>query len=121
MAINFKKYCEKFTTDQKITIDASAEVPDTYKSTMKIVVNDIRTRLGVIDHTPVGYIQDELDAVDDVDGALRITAGDIPDGLLEGVSNGLYGKSFNDVTIEEQSIIIITSMYICVAKNRSIN
>lgn len=118
MAINFQTFCDVRTVDVKITLPlVTDEVPEVYKATMDRVLKDLSNRVELFDRTSVPYIQDTIEKVADMDKALEHTSGDVPSAILENVSTTLYGKSFNDVTIDQQSIIIIVSTYICVARN----
>ena len=118
MAIDFRKYCINNTLATKVTIPTvTDEVPEMYKPTMERVLTDLSGRTTLFDHTSVPYIQDTIDRIENIDKSLSPTNGDIPDSILETVSTRLYGKSFNDVDVTEQSIIFIVSLYICVAKN----
>lgn len=118
MAINFKKFCMNHTNKVKLVIPSIVdEVPDVYKNTAERVLKDLKTRVGMFDRTPIPYIQDTIDMVDDMDKALSPTNGDVPDSLIEHISTELYNNSFNDVDETEQSIIVIVALYICVAKN----
>lgn len=118
MAINFKKFCMNHTNNVKLVIPSIVdEVPDVYKNTAERVLKDLKTRVGMFDRTPIPYIQDTIDMVDDMDKALSPTNGDVPDSLIEHISTELYNNSFNNVDVTEQSIIVIVALYICVAKN----
>lgn len=118
MAINFKKFCMNRTNNVKLAIPSVVdEVPDVYKNTAERVLKDLKTRVGMFDRTPIPYIQDTIDMVDDMDKALSPTNGDVPDSLIEHISTELYNNSFNNVDVTEQSIIVIVALYICVAKN----
>lgn len=118
MAINFKKFCMNRTNNVKLVIPSIVdEVPDIYKNTAERVLKDLKTRVGMFDRTPIPYIQDTIDMVDDMDKALSPTNGDVPDSLIEHISTELYNNSFNNVDETEQSIIVIVALYICVAKN----
>lgn len=118
MAIDFKRYCIKNTVHHKLSIpDNPGEVPDIYKGTMERVLKDLSCRVKTLDHTSVPYIQDTLDYIDDMEKALAPTNGDIPESIIQEVTHSLYHRDFHDVSIDEQSIILIVSMYICVAKN----
>ena len=122
MAIDFKKYCINNTLATKVAIPTvTDEVPEMYKPTMERVLTDLSGRVSLFDHTSVPYIQDTIDRVTNMDNALKPTNGDIPDALIETVSTRLYGKSFNDIAVDEQSIIFIISLYICVAKNSKLD
>lgn len=118
MAIDFQTFCNTRTVDIKLTIpDVTDEVSEVYKPTMNRVLNDLSNRVVMFDRTSIPYIQETIERVDNMDKALEPTNGDIPESILEKVSTTLYGSSFNDVNVEQQSIIIIVSTYICVAKN----
>ena len=122
MAINFRKYCINNTRSAKVTIPSvTNEVPEMYKPTMERVLTDLSGRVALFDRTPVPYIQDTIDRIVDMEKALSPTKGDIPDSLIETISTRLYGKSFNNINADEQSIIFIISLYICVAKNSKLD
>lgn len=121
MAIDFKRFCKNRVIEVKLTLPPIVEdVPEIYKPTMERVLADVDTRMGAIDRSPIPYIQETIEYVDNMDLALKYTNGDVPDALLNTVSTRLFGKEFNDTDIEEQSIIIVVSLYICVARNGKI-
>jgi len=122
MAIDFRKYCINNTLATKVTISpVTDEVPEMYKPTMERVLTDLSGRVSLFDRTSVPYIQDTIDRITDIDKALSPTKGDIPDALIETISTRLYEKSFNDINTDEQSIIFIIALYICVAKNSKLD
>ena len=122
MAIDFRKYCINNTYGTKVAISSNdTDVPEIYKPTMERVLTDLSTRVALFDRTAVPYIQDTIDKVENMEKALEYTKGDIPDAMLETISTRLYGNSFNDVDVAEQSIIFIIALYICVARNSKVD
>lgn len=119
MAIDFKTY-SKLYANPDVVISNDMDMPNEYVSTVGRVIDDLKYRVGDFGDVTIEYIQYTLDSVDDIDKCLSFTNGDIPDGMMNTLSNGLYGKQFNDLDRSEKSIIITISTYICVAKNRMI-
>ena len=119
MAIDFKTY-SKLYANSDVVISDTMDMPNEYVSTVGRVIDDLKYRVDDFGDVTIEYIQYTLDSVDDIDKCLSFTNGDIPDGMMNTLSNGLYGKHFNDLDRSEKSIIITISAYICVAKNRMI-
>ena len=119
MAIDFKTY-SKLYANPDVVISDTMDMPKEYVSTVGRVIDDLKYRVDDFGDVTIEYIQYTLDSVDDIDKCLSFTNGDIPDGMMNTLSNGLYGKHFNDLGRSEKSIIITISAYICVAKNRMI-
>lgn len=119
MAIDFKTY-SKLYANPDVVISNDMDMPNEYVSTVSRVIDDLKYRVDDFGDVTIEYIQYTLDSVDDIDKCLSFTNGDIPDGMMNTLSNGLYGKQFNDLDRSEKSIIITISAYICVAKNRMI-
>lgn len=119
MAIDFKTY-SKLYANPDVVISDTMDMPNEYVSTVGRVIDDLKYRVDDFGDVTIEYIQYTLDSVDDIDKCLSFTNGDIPDGMMNTLSNGLYGKHFNDLGRSEKSIIITISTYICVAKNRMI-
>ena len=119
MAIDFKTY-SKLYANPDVAISDTMDMPNEYVSTVGRVIDDLKYRVDDFGDVTIEYIQYTLDSVDDIDKCLSFTNGDIPDGMMNTLSNGLYGKHFNDLDRSEKSIIITISTYICVAKNRMI-
>ena len=119
MAIDFKTY-SKLYANPDVVISDTMDMPNEYVSTVGRVIDDLKYRVNDFGDVTIEYIQYTLDSVDDIDKCLSFTNGDIPDGMMNTLSNGLYGKRFNDLGHSEKSIIITISAYICVAKNRMI-
>lgn len=119
MAIDFKTY-SKLYANPDVVISDTMDMPKEYVSTVGRVIDDLKYRVDDFGDVTIEYIQYTLDSVDDIDKCLSFTNGDIPDGMMNTLSNGLYGKHFNDLDRSEKSIIITISTYICVAKNRMI-
>ena len=119
MAIDFKTY-SKLYANPDVVISDTMDMPNEYVSTVGRVIDDLKYRVDDFGDVTIEYIQYTLDSVDDIDKCLSFTNGDIPDGMMNTLSNGLYGKHFNDLDRSEKSIIITISAYICVAKNRMI-
>lgn len=119
MAIDFKTY-SKLYANPDVVISDTMDMPNEYVSTVGRVIDDLKYRVDDFGDVTIEYIQYTLDSVDNIDKCLSFTKGDIPDGMMNNLSNGLYGKKFNDLDRSEKSIIITISAYICVAKNRMI-
>lgn len=119
MAIDFKTY-SKLYANPDVVISDTMDMPNEYVSTVGRVIDDLKYRVDDFGDVTIEYIQYTLDSVDNIDKCLSFTNGDIPDGMMNTLSNGLYGKRFNDLDRSEKSIIITISTYICVAKNRMI-
>ncbi len=119
MAIDFKTY-SKLYANPDVVISDTMDMPKEYVSTVGRVIDDLKYRVDDFGDVTIEYIQYTLDSVDNIDKCLSFTNGDIPDGMMNTLSNGLYGKHFNDLGRSEKSIIITISAYICVAKNRMI-
>ena len=113
---NFKQFCINITNPNLpdvISDDMDFEIEDT--RIIDNVTTDVRNKLEFIDRISVPYIEGRFDKLDNVGKILEFTNNeDIPDNLLNLISNKVYNKPFNSLSNDERSIIAVLSVYILI-------
>lgn len=92
-------------------------VTESQQCAIENVGEDIRRKLPILDRVSIPYIQNIMtDSYDAVDKLVDKTGSEeIPGGVLEGFSNKVYGKPFNQLDQNERSIIAVLSVYILIS------
>lgn len=118
MGKSFKEFCTKVATNEIVTVDSSDNsVPETYRTKLDSLVTIMRPRMKNLDRINVRFIEDAFEDINEVKEKLdkKTVDGDIPDGVLNELSKKLYdGKSFNEIAQDEQMIIKVLAVYLCI-------
>ena len=113
---NFKQFCINITNPN--LPDVMTDESDYEMEDSRIIDNitaDIRNKLGFIDRISVPYIEGRFDELDNVGKILELTDNeDIPDELMNLISDKVYDKPFNSLSNDERSIIAVLSVYILI-------
>lgn len=108
---------ERAVIDQFKKIDSKdtlAQVDIKYHTPVKVLIQNLRSKMSVLDKFKFVYITEAFSDMDQVVAKLESIGGEIPNGITLTLSQELYGKIFNDLSDEERGIIKILSTYICI-------
>lgn len=113
--MKFKEFCKQKATIGKIdNISDSTVVPVEYAVAVESLITIMKNKLDVLDNINVPFIEAAFEC--DYESILdnKLEDGDVPDGIINRLSEGLYGKSTLDLNEDEQEIIKVLSVYICI-------
>ena len=112
---NFKQFCMSHATPKHVDITDSMDINPSYEGVVAITITNLKNKIDIFDRISIPYIEDRFENEYDVKACLDLKdMGDIPDGIINRLSMGLYDKMFNDLTNEQQAIIKVFSTYICI-------
>jgi hypothetical protein len=118
----FKAVCDRLATGNKITIKEPedpnvVEIPFDLESDITALVDMIKPKMNRLDRVHIGFVEHIFDDLNQVNQILKEHYDmNIDDGVSYALSRYLYDKSFNDLDADEQSIIKVLAVYICVQK-----
>lgn len=115
--MDFLTYCKKVATNDHVVITEDRNVPEQYEQVTKVTINILKPKMSRIDRIEIPFIMAKLNSYETITDVLdeKLDGGDVPDGILNTLSEGLYSKSFNDLSIDEQSIIKVVGIYLIVS------
>ena len=115
--MDFLTYCKKVATNDHVVITEDRNVPEQYEQVTKVTINILKPKMSRIDRIEIPFITAKLNSYETITDVLdeKLDGGDVPDGILNTLSEGLYSKSFNDLSIDEQSIIKVVGIYLIVS------
>ena len=121
--MSFKNMCLKYASDEHIQVDdTSLNIPDGYKRFVEWLIAYMKPKMHSLDTISIDFIEKYFEDVDDLTKLLNDNTNDeeIPDSVINVLSNELYdGKSVDELTDDEQAIIKVLSVYICIQKSNS--
>lgn len=115
--MNFQEFCNSLANNQLI-VDALPESVDTFglETRVNAMIAIMENKVNILDKIHVDFIQSAMADMSVVEKKLKqFNDGDVPDYVLIRLSDGLYGKQFNELTICQQNIIKILAVYICIS------
>lgn len=111
---NFDTFCAQLATEHHIDITDSVDVPEQYIEPVNVLVNIMKPKMNRLKKISIPFIESQFD---DIDNACKVLDNktnnmDVPDGIINALSNALYCVKFNDLKNEEQAIIKVLSCYL---------
>lgn len=112
--MKFKEFCMKRAISGNLSAVQPDEIPEKYVKPTKALIDIMKYKMAVLDKINVAFIETLFD--DDYEGILetKLTDGEVPNGIIHTLSEGLYGKIPSELNDEESSIIKVLSVYICI-------
>jgi len=118
----FGQFCKQFASNELITepfTDAET-ASDDIKARAQVLCDIMKPKMDILDKVEVVFIEAALQDPEYVESTLaQYNQGDIPDYLFKKFSETLYQTPFQELTLEQQSIIKTLSAYICVSAQGS--
>lgn len=111
---NFDTFCEHLATERHVDITDSVDVPDQYIEPVNVLVNIMKPKMNRLKKISIPFIESQFDDIDTVCDVLdtKTNNKDIPDGIINALSNALYCVKFNDLNNKDQAIIKVLSCYL---------
>lgn len=115
--MDFLTYCKKVATNDHVVITDDRNVPEQYEQVTNVTITILKPKMSRLDRIEIPFINAKLNSYETISDVIeeKLNGDDVPDGILNTLSDGLYGKSFNDLTIDEQSIIKVVGIYLIIS------
>lgn len=115
--MKFQDFCNKMATKESFGEQHpfAVIVPDRYKVAVNAMIENLRSRrnaFNIIDTPPYIVKVFDKDYITILDEKLE--GGDIPTGIIYGLSQGIYGLDPIDLNESQQAIIKVLTTYICI-------
>ena len=112
MMHSFQKFCNSKATDLPITFDPdNVIVEEKYLDILDVTIKDLRGRREVFDEINVVYVENAINNVN----LEEIADMDIPDGIFVRLAEGIFKKKVSELNADQQSIIKVLAVYICIS------
>ena len=112
----FTKFCKLIATPGKMMIDPNCKtVPEKYRERLHRLIKMLQPEMGMLDKIQVSFVETAMEDITYVTARLNETCGgDIPDAIINELALNLYYRAFNKITEDEQSIIKVLAVYLCI-------
>lgn len=117
--MGFIDECLKITTSKRIDIkDEVLNVPTEYEATVNSIIQIMKPYVNKFNVTHFKFVENALANKQRFISAVEKSTvnGDIPDAIICKLARGLYDKTINEVSDEQQAIIKVLACYICILK-----
>lgn len=106
------------STDDPLIIDpVNTGIPDKYVQAVEVMVSSMKLKRDVFDRISVPFIEEAFISQDWVSCLeSNLVMGEIPDGIIKRLSEGIYEKPVSELDVSQQEIIRILAVYICIQK-----
>lgn len=113
----FSQFCKRLATNEVIAETMNVtDVNDDVKGRAHALCQIMKPKMGILDKIEVGFIEEAFRDMDKVERLLaEYNDGEVPDYLLKTLSETLYGPEFTSLNPDQQSIIKILAVYICIS------
>jgi hypothetical protein len=119
MTMTLEQLCVRYTTAHKESLDLTAEnreVPDQYKSISSTIAKAIKPKLDRLSTVSVPYITNAfVDNEAAIERKMNAIGKTIPVSIPQYLASELYATNFNELDAQNQRIIKLLSMYICIS------
>ncbi len=115
--MKFQQKCESLSTNQHLEINTdTTEYPYAIETKLKSLINIMKPKMEILNKINIPFIEKELDRTpQELQMILERSCGcEIPDGVINVLSKELYNKSFNSMSVSEQAIIKVLSVYLMI-------
>lgn len=115
----FDQFCKQIASNELLTdpiVCSEDDADDILKERAQALCGIMRLKMNKLDRIEIPFIEENLKDLNRVEQLLsEYNQGEIPDYLLMTFSEKLYGIPFNELNIDQQSVIKTLSIYICVS------
>ena len=113
----FSQFCKRLATNEVITETMNVtDVNDDVKGRAHALCQIMKPKMDILDKIEIGFIEEAFRDMDKVERLLaEYNDGEVPDYLLKTLSATLYGPEFTSLNPDQQSIIKILGVYICIS------
>lgn len=113
----FSQFCKRLATNEVIAETMNVtDVNDDVKGRAHALCQIMKPKMDILDKIEIGFIEEAFRDMDKVERLLaEYNDGEVPDYLLKTLSKTLYGPEFTSLNPDQQSIIKILGVYICIS------
>ena len=113
----FSQFCKRLATNEVITETMNVtDINDDVKGRAHALCQIMKPKMDILDKIEIGFIEEAFRDMDKVERLLaEYNDGEVPDYLLKTLSATLYGPEFTSLNPDQQSIIKILAVYICIS------
>lgn len=88
--------------------------PVQYKKPLDVLIKNMKIKRDILDRVSVPYVENAFSG--DYKSILdeKLEDGEVPDSMIEYLSDGIFGKKINDLEYNQRAIIKVLSVYICI-------
>jgi protoporphyrinogen oxidase len=93
------------------------EYPECLSEVMDSLVNYVKPKKDILDKVEIPFIEKTFTSKTDKEVREILDKScqcEIPDGLINTLSSRIYAKSFNEMSVSEQSIINVLAVYLMI-------
>ena len=118
---SFQEFANKITVcNGEDTDPTNTHIPEEYIDPMNNIIENLKIHVGYFDKINIGYIEDVFNDINVPELLYNKTMddtlpdGDIPDGLINKLSEELFGLDYCVISCDDQAIIKTLALYIIV-------
>lgn len=114
--VSFQKFCLDKTTRIPFDDQEDRILEDKYVDILDITIRNLRNKRDIFDRVNVAYVENAITS-DDFLTKLneKLPDGEVPYMVIKRLSEGIFKKKPHELNVEQQSIIKILSIYICIS------
>ena len=118
MGLKFSEFCWKVATSGKLSeVSDSTDIPVKYTKPVNVLIADMKNKAEIFDRINVPYVEAAFDQKDlEISTMLndKLDDDDIPDGIINKLSEGIFKCKPTELTDQQAVIIKVLSVYICI-------
>lgn len=116
--MTFLGFCKKMGNPNSISVSPDdRNVPEQYEEVLDATIKIMKPKMNIVDRISVPFIEKTFEKKPYIEICDELPNKEIPEGIINRLSIGLYDKVFNDLTDPDQQIIIkVLSVYIILSK-----
>lgn len=117
---NFRQFCINITNPEiPDTFTTECECDASMVSSIDTITTDIKRKINFLDNVSIPYIESRFEKLDKLEKIFDyMEIDDIPDTLMNYVSDKVYGVIFNQLSNDKRSIIAVLSVYILIYNSK---
>lgn len=118
--MGFRQFCTRIATDNIINISTpedpmTVEIPFNLESSIRVLTDTLKPLRKRFDTISIPYVEKCFDDMGKVYNIMdEEYDGDVDEGIPYALAMYLYDKSFNDLSMDEQAIIKVLTVYLLV-------
>lgn len=118
----FEQFCKYHATNEQISSIDVKDVDRNIQERAHALCQIMKPKMTILDRIEIPFIEEAFKDMAKVERLLSTyNEGDVPDYLLRTFSENLYGSEFTSLNEDQQAIIKILSVYICISIQDSNN
>ena len=112
--MKFEQFCLRKAYKGPLEPGDSAEIPERYAVPVESLISTLKNKVHILDKVNVPFVEAVFD--DDYESILgeKLVDGEVPDGIIIRLSEGLYNNYPSKLDSNQQAIIKVLSAYICI-------